>query len=580
MSDRPYSIYSTWGFHDELGDQVRLTEQLAHRALDELERWRRDYQIGFDYFHLDCFWFDPARGYEFFNPETWPHGFDPVLDRILEAGMKPGLWYSTNGVHLAPDEWRSSQTDQPRIHTLAEGDYAAALERSLFHAAEKWSVRFYKFDFAHFHLRVPGSRLTAEENYRLSVERMLGMLDRLRQLYPDIKVITHCGYAREPLSTEIGAPDRYSPDRSLLGSIDKLFSGDPRYAAVAQTSISRGLDLFQDRGVWKMAQDGVPLDRIDDHGALIAGTNTCHYRGRMGFRRTHLGQLARGGRRDMFYGDPTLLTPDDLTGLAAARTLFFDAYRRGLTTCPVGAGEPGVAPWHGFVTGEGIQGIAYLVNPSLHPVTASFRVVNLTRARLLFYEGATAPPVQTEPDYLHVTLQAEQMAVVGLGRYATAEWDTGHDPLPPLPADARRVPVEFRCSGNHWIAELHEALPPGYRLHVRAQALDTEPLSVQDAAPFRFAAQDNRTSSDRTPRAHDLLTISFEQDGQPQPWLRQVPEVPIWSGVSVVFREFDAPTPGVIRVVSSLNPARLIRVAAYAIRYEQSQADPPARRAG
>ena len=112
----PISIYCDWALHDELGDTVRLTEAMTMGVLDTLERWRRDHDVGFDYYLLDCFWFEQPGDYTRFNPETWPGGFEPALRRMQELGMKPGLWLDTTGGRVTGHQpWAASlDAESPR----------------------------------------------------------------------------------------------------------------------------------------------------------------------------------------------------------------------------------------------------------------------------------------------------------------------------------------------------------------------------------------------------------------------------------------------------------------------------------
>lgn len=564
----PHSVYSTWGYHDELGDQVRLTEDLVMQALDGLARWR---EVGIvqEYFHIDCFWFDPAGGYLRFHPETWPNGFGPALARILDAGMTPGLWYSTNGLHMNTEEWAGSRSEDGRRYSLAEGPYADAFEEALLFAAREWRVRLYKFDFADFFAPASGSTLSPEEQYRRSQTRFLEILRRVKSEYPDAIIITHCGFWRRPFSVASGSPMRYGPDRSLFAGVDRIFSGDPHMTNVPQITVAHNTDLYQDRNVWKMVQEGYPIHRIEDHGVIIGTTNTCHYRGREGFSRTHIGQLARGGRRDFYYGDPTLPTDDDLRRMKRARAVFFEAFDRGLATSFVGPGEPGVAPWHCYICGEGHTGLACLVNSRLDPVTAEIGLANLTTALVLFHDGVAPPDVQAQPDVLTVRLLPEQMALVGLGEFAEERFHIGSDRAAVEPVEARPASIEFRRRAGELIAESVSRPPDGMKLLVRAEAFDTPEYSLQHAEPFVFAKQNTKDVRDFAPGAHRELEITVSAGGSDLDPVFQVPNVPIWSGTSWVARTFDPPGPFIITVRQHFAERRRVVARAYWIRQEE-----------
>ncbi len=562
---RPFSVYSTWGLHDELGDRVELSEELAMRALEGVIRWKEEFGVAQDYFHLDAFWFDPVRGYLHFKKPHWPRGFEPLRDRILAAGMTPGLWYSTTGFKLEVPAWSASRATSSH-YSLVDGPYGDALEKSLRYAAEQWGVRFFKFDFADFSAAAPGSRRSAEETYTQGVERFKAAVRRLREAFPDVRVITHCGFARNPTCPPVGSPDLVGADLSLLEAADAVFSGDPHAFDVPQTSYARHLDLYQDRQVWRLHREGFPLHRIEDHGALMATTNTAAYRGRAGFRRTHIGQLARGGRRDMFYGDPTLLTAEDLRGMKKTRDLFFSAFAAGLTTRFVGDGEPGLAPWHGYLTGGGDAGLLYVVNPHWERRRVDLDLPCLWNARVLFHDGAGVPPLRVQRDHLALELGPEQMAVIGLGRYADAGGDLGPNLDPPAPAEIRLLDAVFHATAEGWEADVRAPSGTGTELLVVAEAQDVPPAHVGPALPYRFGRQNGAAADRPESAAHAMLRIAVSAGGRDVAPTARVPDGPVWSGISWVAARFAVAGLCRVRVIAAFDPPRRIRAAVYAVR--------------
>lgn len=562
---RPYSIYGTWGLHDELGDRVELSESLAAGALEQLIRWRDAFGVRTDYFLLDAFWFDPERGYRHFKKPHWPRGFEPLRDRILAAGIKPGLWFSTTGLKLEVPAWRESRAESGH-YSLVDGPYADDLEASLLHAAEQWSVRFFKFDFVDFAASAPGSRRSRETTYALAVGRFKQALRRLRERFPDVRIITHCGFARNPTCPPPGTPDWIGADPSLLEVADAVFSGDPHPFDLPQTAMTRHLDLYQDRQVWRLHREGFPLHRIEDHGALIATTNTAAYRGRSGFRRTHIGQLARGGQRDMFYGDPALLTDDDVRGLQRARAVYFDAFAAGLATSYVGEGEPGLAPWHGYLTGGGDAGLLYLVNPHWERRRVQLDLPCLLDARTLFHDGPEPPSLYTQRDHLALELGPEQMAVVGLGRYADERASFGPDTDPPTPAEIRLLNAAFRATPEGLEANVAPLPISGAELLVVAEAQDVGPEFVGPARPYRFGQQTGQSGAPGESAAHELLRIRVIAGNREIVPSSRIPDGPVWAGISWVAARFAVSGPCRVRVTPAFDKPRRIRVSAYAVR--------------
>lgn len=577
MSYEPFSVYSTWGFHDELGDTVNLTEALCMTALDTLAQWQQEDRFHVDYFHMDCFWFDKEKPYTGFNPRFFPNGHGAIFERVRSLGMKPGLWYSVNGHHMNPREWADSKVPGEAFHSLLDGSYADSFEEALIMAARDWGVRFFKFDFATFRATLKTDR-PAREHYAQGVARFKRMLRRLRQEYPDVHILTHCGFARTEQSTVSGTPVALATDLSWLEVVDAMFPGDPHPIDIPQTALERNIDVYQDRQTWALHQHGYPLHRMDDHGALMGTTNTACYRGRSGFKRTCLGQLSRGCRRHFFYGNPTLLSRSDRDFMGKARALFFDAFRRNLTTCFVGEGEPGLAPWHGFLTGGGDAGLLYLVNPGTVPVAAKVPVTSLDAARLLFHDGKKAPAVQTQPDLVTVLLAPEQLALVGIGDYAQAVHALPADDGPALPGDMALLPLTFTPATQPGVVEATldtaaRATLAGRKLYVVAQVFEEQESGVAAGLPHRFARQfSSGEAGSNVPEchAHDSLIIeALDAKGHPASETQRIPNVPIWAGISWVARKFEvstlAPGPLTLRITQKLDPRKRLVTQAWSV---------------
>jgi hypothetical protein len=543
---------------------------MTFRALDVLESWKDRLGLTFDYYLFDCFWYDLTKGYMEFKRPHWPNGPEAAFERIRRLGMAPGLWYSTSGGWFDVEAWNPSKGTDDWHHSMIEGPYADLLEEAWMHAVNDWGVRFFKLDFANLAMKTPDSDLGYDETYRLAVKRLKGILGRVKDACPELRVLVHCGWHRVKWDQRTGSGRSPIHDPSWLEVLDKMFAGDPHPCDVPRTDLVRCNDLFQDQQMWRVNRAGFPLEHLDDHGVMIGRTNTCFYRGRHGLRRSHLAQLARGCRRDMFYGDPALADDEDVAGMVKARKLYFDAYGRNLPTVFVGQGEPGVAPWHGYLTGGGDRGLAYLVNGTFAPQRVQLDIPGVFDARVLFQDGPNRPGVTVTPDGVTLDLLPEQMVLLGLGEYADEAWDLGCNTDGEQMISCRPLSAAFRGVGD-WdlAADVDEALEADEELMVVAWALDCVPHGPLASPPLRFGKQSTRKSKDMEPASHKLLTITASRDGHQVPCRRRVPDVPVFSGVSWVLKIFSASTPCRIDIKQSFESARRIRAQLWAVRFQR-----------
>ncbi len=522
---RPISIYCDWAMHDELGDTVPLTEALTMRALDALEHWRDVHGFSFDYYLLDCFWFESPGDYMRFKADAWPQGFGPALDRIRALGMAPGLWLDTTGGRVSGHEpWGPSLNVHDNwAHCLFDGPYGQGLQDAMLHACAEWGVRLFKFDFANFYAVSPRfAHLEAGQAYARNVEAFRAILRRVREQYPDVVILAYNGfvYARDYLdnTTQAVVP---GIEEHWLDVIDYVYSGDPRPADVPCTSLRRAVDMYQDHMVYKFRHSGIPLGRIDDHGCMVGTTNTIYYLGRRGVRRTWVQSLARGGRKAHFYGDPTLLDDEDVRFLGSARAVFFDLFERGAATRPVG-GVPCQSAWHGFRTGDAQDGLVVLVNSTAGRQEVRLQVEGLERARVLFHDEGYEPECALDGHGMALTLAPEEMALVGLGVKAAQECvlgtNAGGDAVS---ADSRRIELPF---------EAGQCTVAGTELARAAEGFDTLRLSFR----LRRRGEAVRKAATRDKPVCESLRIEVSADGRPVAARRMVPDVKVWSGCSWV----------------------------------------------
>ncbi len=581
---RPFSIYCTWSYHDELGDSVELTEKMCLTALKTLRRWKADFGVGYDYFVLDAFWFDMHRPYDAFNEANWPHGFDRVRDEALELGMKPGLWYSVNSHKFKVPAWRASR-NEGESYSLSHGPYAGLLEQAWRHAIEKWHVRLFKLDFADFFCRAKTDTTATMEVYHRNIEILHDILRRLRREY-DLAVIAYNSFVRwcNWLNHPPGNALENGMDGSWLDVIDYLYSGDPRPSDLPRTDLRRSIDAFQDHQVWLYNKGAnIPFDRIDDHGCMTGVTNTAFYQGEHGFRRSYLANLARGGKRDIYYGDPTLIGDDDVRFVGKVRELFYGAACDGLETQMVGpipteprSFEPGVAPWYGFLTGGGARGLLYIVNGSCTVQQAQLTLPGARSTRVLFQDAGPAVAACANYDRLVIELAPEQVALVGLGDYADARFDLGENTDQSQPRAMTLLPIVFtQTAEDTWRGEFTGKLPRGSRLYVTAQVFGRGAgchNHMGAGLPERFGGQHTHDNHNMKPQTHELVSIDLKVGGRAVKPVKLVPDKPVWSGISWVGKMYDLAAVAKggqveITVRQKLDRPKDTRILAYAIEY-------------
>ncbi|MFO7957296.1 MAG: hypothetical protein R6X33_09370 [Candidatus Brocadiia bacterium] len=528
---QPLSIYCDWALHDELGDDVRLTEEMTMGVLDTLGRWKGEHGVGFDYYLIDCFWFEQPGDYTRFNPETWPNGFGPARRRMEELGMTPGLWLDTTGGRVAGrDEWADSlDVHDGASHCLFDGPYADDLEGAMLHAIEEWGIGMFKFDFANFHAVSTRRRgMERGEIYRRNVTALRRVCRRVRSKHPEVVMLAYNRFAyRDGYYSDTTGEIVPGIEPAWLDVMDYVYSGDPRPADAPCASLRRAVDMYQDHVVHKFHYSGLPLERIDDHGCMVGTTNTIYYLGERGWRRTWLQSLGRGGRKAHFYGDVGLLSDDDVRFLGRARELFFDLYRRGAPTRPVG-GVPCQSPWHGFLTGSGSDGLLVVVNGTAEPLEIELPVDELQDARILFHDIGFEPRCTASWDELRVTLAGEQMALVGLGTKAEERFDlganVGGDPVTgkvrelDLPFEGERETIRCLTSGAALAGPAEHTGMDGLRLSFRLRSRN---------AAYRGAVGREEVVADAMP-------INVKADGETVEEELLVPNVQVWSGCSWV----------------------------------------------
>ena len=521
------SIYCDWALHDEVGDTVPLTEQMTMEVLDVLERWNSEHDVSFDYYLVDAWWFEQPGDGKTFKRSTWPNGFSKAAERMRSLGMKPGLWVPASGVHLAGYEpWEGSlDVNGTKSHCFFDGPYAQGFRDALFHLAETYGVRMFKFDSAHFYAVTLRFRyLDAGEIYDRNVAALREIIQDLRAAYPDMVILAYnVFWYIDGFIESTTEPPVCGVDTSWLDYVDYLYSGDPRLADVSFSSLRRSTDVYQDHMVYKFYRSGIPLSRIDDHGCMVGRTNCNYYLGKTGWRRTWIQSLARGNHKAHFYGDVHALNENDVRFLKKSRNIFFDLMNAGAETRTVG-GVPCRSRWHGFLTGNATDGLLILVNSGASSVNASLSIEALRGAHVLFHDGEIVPVCSTAGDTISVELGPEQMVLIGLGLRAKVTAELGRNlDEEPIASKSSRVDAEFSVTDgvSFCVLKGSQLAPWGRDYNCLRVSFELRHLNHarRDIVPMKQ-------------KISEVLRIDVQADGMSVSPFSVVPDIDVWTGCS------------------------------------------------
>ena len=560
----PIWVYNNWSAYDELSDEVPLNEALAMRELAEIARLRK-VGIRVDYYMMDAFWYDPDGGYRTWRRQDWPDGPDRWIEACKAAGIKPGLWFSTNTLtrmNPAP-QWRDSLSAEGHAMALYSGGFLADFMAVLQFWYDR-GIRMFKLDFADFSAVAAGDedRMPLPEA-RLQNARALHMaLRNFRREHPDAVLVAFNGFVGDVDS----AASTLNPfNVEWLDVFDSLYAGDPRPSDLPQMDLWRAIDIYSDDMTRHFAQNGVPLERVDSTAFMLGRTGTNYFRGNNGWRGSLLLMVARGGWINTVHGNLEFLDEDDLRWFARVQEIYAPLQSTGITRWF--GGNPGDVRPYGFGS-MGPGGALYaVVNPSQSvaairlPRLSSEQAANIG-GRVLFRDAGFEP--QLEGDSLR--LGPGELALVGFGRYGGAGYDLGVQSDIRIPRGIEPLPVHFR-----FIETPTDA--PGPRNGISVKAVFDPPASGDLRIVMRQRDPDGSVvRSNSSGKMGSFFTIRASQAGREIPVEIRYDTV-IWSGLSWGVGEIrhDQISPGVpLRIELSSgesDPALHLEGRVYSVRY-------------
>lgn len=521
MLSHPIGVYINWAAYDELSDNVELTEALALRQLDELLRLR---ELGarLDYYLIDAFWFAPDGGYRTWRMPHWPDGPDRWLDRCLEHGVKPGLWVTANTLckltmHPA---WADSFDLEQLAMCCFTGGYLAHYIETLHQYYER-GVRLFKFDFANFSAAPVALKevLLPSEIRAANITAFQGALQAFRRTHPEVALIAYNGFEEVGAQGGTAGPIRRTINTDWLDVFDAVYCGDPRPADVPCQNFWRSKDIYSDHMVRHYAANGYPQPRIDNSGFMIGTTGTCYFRGTAAWQGMLLLSLARGGWVNTYYGNLDLLNEEQGRWFARAQALYLPLQKTAMLD--TFGGIPGNAEPYGFSAMTPDGGLLAVVNPSQR--IASIPLSTTGALRVLFTDAGFTPKLADGT----LTLGPEQMALVGAGCYADADYDLGVQEDVIIPQAIEPVATTFTADGKQAITAIIAPAVEGMLRVILRQTLNGRPRRSSGGSPPDGITLGN------------ILTIEASQAGQPLSTTITYDKA-IWSGLSWAVAEIAA----------------------------------------
>lgn len=513
--DQPTGIYINWAAYDELSDNVKLDEPLAMRQLQEMIRLRK-LGVQMDYYMMDCAWFAQEGGYRQWRKSSWPDGPDRWLAACKKAGIKPGLWLSSNtkfGSMVIPTAWKDSYEPASKSMAMFEGGFLDDLIDSM----QMWvdrGVEMFKFDFVHFGSLGASKNLSYDEAREKNRVAFHKAMVAFRQRNPQVRALAYNGFIDIHLKPTLPELRKWPAGPKYLGQLldvfDGIYCGDPALADVPTHSFWRSKDIYSDHQVRTWESIGVPLDRIDSSSFMVGTTNTCYGRRTAGWKTMLLLALARGGWSNTYYGDLSLISDENALWFSRAQSIFLPLQAKHAISS-FGAVPASIKPY-GFLAKEDGGALVTVINPQ-----QGFAKVKLPvpgKGRLLFADSGFTPTLDEDG----VTLGPEQVAIVGVGSYADEKYAMGRDEDVKIPVEIVPVPTEV-VSGNNLVTTTIATLPAGKDIRVLWQQFDAKGI------PKRSLVFANKGSAGK------VLLIKAEQEGRSVP-LQINYDKAIWSGLS------------------------------------------------
>lgn len=198
--DRPYAIFDnfgSWSLENDPGLFGQNCEAFLLHSLERLAASQEATGCRFDFVNIH-FWVDHAGDLKRFDPERFPRGPGPILDRLRALGIAPGLWIDSSmrawsiGRNPAADP---SIADDPGWFCRASEPIRTMYLEAFRHHIRENGVRLFKFDNLRTvcqrsdHGHLPGIYST-----EAIVDSVIDFLRALDAECPDVFLILYWGH--------------------------------------------------------------------------------------------------------------------------------------------------------------------------------------------------------------------------------------------------------------------------------------------------------------------------------------------------------------------------------------------------
>ena len=444
---KPIAVYNNWSAYDELSDNIPQTEELCMKMLDEVIRLKKN-GVQLDCYLMDAFWFDVDGGYRTWNRKNWPDGPGRWLNKCKENGIMPGLWFSTNLVRAGNSqmldvipEWESSQASDNAVLSLFEGNYLDHLMETLQMYADM-GFGVFKFDFAYFDAAsvYAKSTMLPADIEEANKEAFIRAVKKFRIKNPDVIFVGYNGFGGDMENTV--TPFRKTIDPRWLEIFNTLYSGDPRFSDLPMINIWRSQDMYSDHMVQQFAFNGLPLPRIDNCSFMIGETGTCYKRGVAAWKSSLVLNLARGGWLNVYHGNIDLLNDNDARWFAEVQKTYMQLQQFGQIS--IIGGIPGKGEIYGYKAVSADGCLLTVVNPSQSIREIILPADTYAAGHILFTDMGFKPVLNGNK----LTLGAEQMAVIGFGKFYTDKYDWGIENDIVIPYHITPVKTDIQIMDN------------------------------------------------------------------------------------------------------------------------------------